>query len=103
NGSLWAAYGPALVELDPRSGATIRHIVLYPPPDANKPVLRNADLVWADGVFYVAAMSRVYTFDPATLRVSNPVTSGVSTPQIAVLPGKLLVPMDTVLKSYTPQ
>lgn len=103
NGSLWAAYGPALVELDPRTGATIRHVVLYPPPDANKPVLRNADLEWADGVFYVAAMSRVYTFDPATLRVSNPVTSGVSTPQIAVLPGQLLVPMDTVLRSYTPK
>jgi hypothetical protein len=46
-------------------------------------------------------MNRVYTFDPATLRVTNPVTSGVSTPQIAVVGSSLLVPFDTVLRAYT--
>ena len=98
-GSLWAASGPLLVELDPRTGALLRKVMIYPATATTGAVFRNADLVYLDGVFYLAAMDRVYVVDPATLRVTAAVPSGVSTPRLAVAGTRIYYAAGTVLKS----
>jgi hypothetical protein len=100
NGSLWAAHGSALVELDPLTGAVKRRVVLQDQPTSSGAVLRNADLAWVGGLFYLTAGGKVFTFDPYTLRVDVPVESGVTTPQMVVQPGRFFVPFDTTLREY---
>jgi hypothetical protein len=73
--------------------------MIYPAPATTGAIYRNADLVSLDGVLYLAAMDRVYVVDPATLRVTAAVTSGVSTPQLAVVGGRVFYASGTVLKS----
>lgn len=101
-GSLWAAYGSAVVELDPATGAVKRQVVLQPATasTSSAAVLRNADLAWVGGLLYLTSGGKVYTFDPATLRVDVPVESGVSTPQMVVQPGRFYVPFETTLREY---
>ena len=97
-GSLWAASGPLLVELDRRTGAALRRVMVYPAPATTGAVYRNADLVYADGVFYLAAMDRVYVVDPATLRVTAAVPSGMSTQRLAITGGRVLYPAGTTVR-----
>lgn len=99
NGSLWAASGPLLVELDPRTGALLRKVMIYPAPPTTGAVYRNADLVYADGVFYLAAMDKIYVVDPTTLRVTAAVPSGVSIPRLALSGDRIYYASGTVLKS----
>ncbi|MER7073758.1 hypothetical protein [Terrabacter sp. NPDC000476] len=100
NGSLWAASGPLLVELDRRTGAVVRRVMVYPAPATSGAVYRNADLVYADGVFYLAAMDRVYVVDPATLRVTAAVPSGMSTQRLAVTGSRVLYPAGTSVRYF---
>ena len=99
-GSLWAAYGSAVVELDRSTGAVKRKIVLQDQATASKAVLRNADLAWVGGLLYLTSGGKVFTLDPATLRVDAPVQSGVTTPQMVVQPGRFYLPFDTTLREY---
>ncbi len=98
-GSLWAASGPLLVELDPRNGALLRKVMIYPAPATTGAVLRNADLVYADGVFYLAAMDKIYVVDPATLRVTAAVPGGITTPRMALTQDRVYYAVGTELKS----
>lgn len=100
NGSLWAASGPLLVELDRHTGAVVRRVMVYPAPATSGAVYRNADLVYADGVFYLAAMDRVYVVDPATLRVTAAVPSGMSTQRLAVTGSRVLYPAGTSVRYF---
>ena len=97
-GTLWAANGTTLIELDPASGATLRTVVLQAQGAQTTPTLRNAALATLDGVLYLVAAGKLYSFDPSTLRVDVLVTSGINTPQIVVRPGSILVPMSSVLQ-----
>ena len=71
-GTLWAAAGTTLLELDPRTGATRRQIMIYPEQVKDEVTHKNADLVYTGGLLYLAA-GKVYAIDPYTLRVSTPV------------------------------
>lgn len=98
-GSLWAAAGPILFELDPRTGATLRKVMIYPEKAPNQVTHKNADLVYADGLLYVAA-GKVYALDPATLRVSTPVASGLTSRQLAVVGKRIYYAAGTTLRSF---
>ncbi len=97
-GSLWAASGPLLVELDRRTGTLLRRVMVYPAPATTGAVYRNADLVYADGVFYLAAMDKVYVVDPATLRVTAAVPSGMSTQRLAISGSRVLYPAGSAVR-----
>lgn len=99
-GSLWAASGPLLVELDPRTGALLRKVMIYPAPATTGAIYRNADLVHADGVFYLAAMDKVYVVDPATLRVTTAVPSGASTQQLALAGSRVYYGSGSTLRYF---
>jgi outer membrane protein assembly factor BamB len=96
--TLWAANGTTLVELDPSTGATLRTVVLQAQGPQPTPTLRNAALASLDGVLYLVAAGKLYSFDPATLRVDIVAPSGISTPQLVARPGSVLVPMGSVLQ-----
>ncbi|HET7399828.1 MAG TPA: hypothetical protein VFJ94_15025 [Intrasporangium sp.] len=98
-GTLWAASGPLLFELDPRNGQVLRKVMVYPAPPTTGAVYRNADIVFAGGLIYLAAMDKVYAVDPSTLRVTAAVPSGVSTPRLAVSGSRIYYAAGTQLRS----
>ncbi|KQU69240.1 hypothetical protein [Phycicoccus sp. Root101] len=99
NGTLWASHGTTLVELNPANGATLRVITLSPQGAQTTPVLHNAGIVFdSNGLMFLAAASRVYTFDPVTLRVDVAVAGGLTTPMIVVRNGSLYVGQDNTLR-----
>ena len=97
-GTLWAAGGTTLVELDPATGATLRTVMLQPQGAQATPVLRNTALASVNGTLYVVAAGRTYAFDPATLKVSVLVTSGVTPAQLVIRGNQLFVPMGPTLQ-----
>ena len=100
-GTVWAASGPLLVELDRGTGRLLRRVMIYPAPKTTGAVFRNADLVYADGVFYLAAMDKVYVVDPATLRVTAAVPSGMSTQRLAISGNRVLYPSGSTVRYLT--
>ncbi len=75
--------------------------MIYPAPKTTGAVFRNADLVYADGVFYLAAMDKVYVVDPATLRVTAAVPSGMSTQRLAISGNRVLYPSGSTVRYLT--
>ena len=100
-GTLWAAGGTTLVELDPATGKTLRTVMLQSQGAQTTPVFRNTALATSNGLLYLVAAGRAYAFDPATLRVSVLVTSGITPPQLVVRGKQLFVPMGESLQEVT--
>ena len=100
-GTLWAAGGTTLVELDPATGKTLRTVMLQSQGAQTTPVFRNTALTSANGLLYVVAAGRAYAFDPATLRVSVLVTSGITPAQLVVRGKQLFVPMGETVQEVT--
>lgn len=101
NNSLWAAAGPMLFELDKKTGAVLRKVMVYPAQETTGSVTRNADLIYQDGLFYLSAGQRLYTVDPYTLRVSNPVPSGVTANPIAAVGQRIYYSVEDELRFVT--
>lgn len=100
-GTLWAAGGTTLVELDPATGKTLRTVMLQSQGAQTTPVFRNTALASVNGLIYVVAAGRAYAFDPATLRVSVLVTSGITPAQLVVRGNQLFVPMGETVQEIT--
>ncbi|MBC9821925.1 hypothetical protein [Terrabacter sp. MAHUQ-38] len=100
--TLWAASGTRLVELDPRTGATRRQVMVYPEQVRQEVTYKNADLVYSGGLLYLAA-GKVYAIDPLTLRVSSPVASGLTSRQLAVVGSRIYYAAGTALRWITPR
>ncbi|WP_404351039.1 PQQ-like beta-propeller repeat protein [Phycicoccus jejuensis] len=100
SGSLWAASGPTLFELDPANGQVLRRVELQKVGPQPTPTFRNASLDFADNLLYLTAAGRVYVVDLASMRVDVPVKEGVTAFQIAARPGRFVVPMGTELREF---
>lgn len=99
--TLWAASGTRLVELDPRTGAVKRQVMVYPEQVRSEVAYKNADLVSYGGLLYLAA-GKVYAVDPATLRVSTPVASGLTSRQLAVVGSRIHYATGATLRWFSP-
>ena len=97
-GTLWAAGSTTLYELDPKTGATLRSIMVQTQGKQTTPVFRNTALANVNGMLYLVAAGRAYAVDPATLRVSVPVSSGITPAQLVVQGNQLFVPQGSTLK-----
>ncbi|WP_353951811.1 hypothetical protein V6K52_19655 [Knoellia sp. S7-12] len=99
-GSLWAAAGTRLVELDPSTGKVLRNIMIYPEQPRDEVTHKNADLVYAGGLLYLAA-GKIYAIDPYTLRVSTPVAGGLTGRQLAVVNQRIYYASGATLRSFS--
>lgn len=61
----------------------------------------NVDLASVDGLIYLAAIDRVYTIDPRTLRVEAPASMGVTHRRLAVIDGQVYYPSGTELRKIS--
>ncbi len=100
DGSLWAASGTTLVQIDPATGAVVRSLDLQTVGPQPTPTLRNAAMDYADGLLYLTAAGRVYVVDLVSLRVDVPVKTGVTAFQIVAGDGRFVVPMGTELREF---
>jgi hypothetical protein len=98
DGNLWAASGPVLYELSRFTGEVLRKVTVNTLPQPAEPTYNNVDLAYVDGLIYLAAIDRVFTIDPKTLRVEAPVPSGVTHRRLAVIGGDVYYPSGTELR-----
>ncbi|GAB3067192.1 hypothetical protein [Pedococcus soli] len=102
-GTLWAAGSTTLYELDPATGATLRSIMIQTQQAQATPVFRNTALASVNGLIYLVAAGRAYAVDPATLRVSTPVASGITPAALVVRGNQLFVPQGETLQEVVIQ
>lgn len=98
DGSLWAAAGPVLYQLDRATGKTLRKITVNSLAQPTTVAWKNVDLEYLDGLLYLATIDRIYTVDPVTLRVEMPVPSGVTHRHLAVVGGAVYYPAGPELR-----
>lgn len=77
-GTIWAADGGTLYELDPTDGHTLRSITVDPTPVRDSPTFRSTDLVTHRGYLFLRTNGRLYAVDPINLRTATPVSEGVT-------------------------
>lgn len=100
-GTIWTADSGTLFELDPKTGKTLRTLVVNPAAQPVQHAYQNSDLASHGGYIYLQALDKVYAVDPATLRVATPVPAGVSTRRIAIVDNYLLHPVGAKLMRTT--
>ncbi|WP_022910601.1 hypothetical protein [Aestuariimicrobium kwangyangense] len=98
DGKLWAAAGPVLYQLDRYSGRVLRRIMVNTLPQPVETTWKNVDLEYVNGLLYLAAIDRVYTIDPISLRVETPVPSGVTHRHLAVVGNDVYYPSGPELR-----
>lgn len=101
NGNLWAAAGPVIYELSRFTGEVMRKVTVNTLPQPNELTYNNVDLAHVDGLIYLAAIDRVFTIDPKTLRVEAPVTSGLTHRRLAEIDGDVYYPSGTELRKIS--
>ncbi|KRE35520.1 hypothetical protein ASG73_16425 [Janibacter sp. Soil728] len=90
-GTLWAADGGTLHELDPTNGETLRSITVDPTPTADRPTYRDTDLVSHGGYLYLRARGRLHAVDPVSLRIATPLGHGVTARGLVRVGDRLVV------------
>lgn len=103
DGSLWAASGGTLYQLDRATGAVLRRVPVERVSQPETPTYRNIGLVQARGLLYLAVVDRIYTIDPVTLRISLPVASGVTHRNLAVIGDDVYYPSGVELMRVRPR
>ncbi|WP_165399647.1 hypothetical protein [Janibacter limosus] len=90
-GTIWAADGGTLYELDPTDGHTLRSITVDPTPVGDSPTFRSTDLVTHRGYLFLRTNGRLYAVDPINLRTATPVSEGVTARGIVRADDRLVV------------
>ncbi|WP_354587035.1 hypothetical protein [Janibacter sp. UYMM211] len=101
SGSVWAAQGGTLFELDPLTGAVKRRVDVTTEPQRDELTYNSSALVIHGGTLYLQTSTSIYAVDPATGRSETIVDSGVSLPQLVVDGDDLLYPAGEELRKVS--
>ncbi|WP_277454746.1 PQQ-binding-like beta-propeller repeat protein [Janibacter sp. DB-40] len=98
-GTLWASRGGTVIELDPRTGATLRQVIVADTSSArDRPTYNVSGLVRHEDSLYLQTGQQIYEVDPDSLRTRTLVADGVTLPQFVVVDDSIVYAAGVELK-----
>ncbi|OAB86237.1 hypothetical protein AWH69_15205 [Janibacter melonis] len=101
SGSVWAAQGGVLFELDHLTGAVKRRVDVTTEPQQDELTYNSSALVMHRGMLYLQTGTSIYSVDPSTGQSKTLVEGEVSLPQLVVDDNQLIYPAGAELRSIS--